>query len=582
MQVSPDKSSLRGISLRRDRVNHIGVRGEWSSVASSLPMFVMSAVYYFSRYTRDVRAPNIKFLIVGIAIVAVAIGYVVFLYSSEPKFTYTSVMRGEIVQEISASGNVEPPTQVNLHFKNAGKLVARGVEIGDMVEEGEVLARQDASELSAQLREVEAGVDVQQAKLAQLLAGAAAEDIRSAETDVANAKIAVEDEKEAAVKAMQDAYTKSDDAVRTKADVVFVNPRTAPEFNFVISDQRIEMSAESARAAVEKNLKMWNASVAALDSSSDLHAYVRDSETYLRAVTTLLDYIAQTLNLHVTNLSQTTLDTWKASVSTARTNVNTASSALTAASESLKAAEGALTSAEDALASKKAPARTADVALNEAQIRQAGAGMARIEALIDETRLVAPIGGLVTKVDGDVGEIIGSDATVVSITPVGGLQIKLNVSENNIVDVRVGQKARIILDSFGNDTEWEGSVIAVEPAETVIGGAVYYKTTVLSDSQDDRIRSGMTANVWITTATKEDAFSVPASAIHIRPTGLSTSSLDARSEERDGKKYVRVHTGRNGNVTERVVTTGIMGKEGVVEIVEGLSEGEQVVTGQGI
>jgi RND family efflux transporter MFP subunit len=512
-----------------------------------------------------VKIPGGLLSVLGIALVA-GIGLVAFLASSSrPSYVFATVSRGTIIEEASASGKVEPPSLIELHFKNSGRLVSRSADVGETVEEGQVLARQDAAELVAQLEEVEAGVDVQKARLGQLLAGASGEDVRLAETAVENAQQSVADKKNALEKALQDAYTKADDAVRTKADVVFADPRAAnPQINFIVSNQHVETNTELQRLSVESMLNAWNAALI-LSAYADLDATVADALNNLQKVTALLDLIAQALNAHVSGLSATTLDTWKLNISTARTTINAASAALISASEDIKDAKGVLASAQNALALKKAPARTEDIALYQAQIREAEARMGRIEAQVHDTRVVAPVAGLVTHTEGEVGEIVSSSESVVSLTPLGALQIKLNVSENNIANVRVGQKARITLDAFGNGVEWQGSVIAVDPAETIVGGAVYYQTTVLFDAEDERVKSGMTANAWIVTATHESALSVPSSAL----------------EMRDNLQFVRVRVRGSDSIEERVVQTGISGK-GVVEILTGLSGGEEVVVGEGI
>jgi hypothetical protein len=148
----------------------------------------------------------------------------------------------------------------------------------------------------------------------------------------------------------------------------------------------------------------------------------------------------------------------------------------------------------------------------------------------------------------------------VSLAAGGALQIQLNVVEDKIVNVRVGQQARITFDAIGGE-EFGGKVVTVEPVETIIGGAVYYRTTILFDKADERIRSGMTANVWIKTAVSADALFVPASAV----------------QSKDGKKIVQTLVA--GQVVKKEVSVGIENDAGMIEIVSGLSEGDQIILG---
>ncbi len=497
---------------------------------------------------------------VTVGVLALAgISYGVIDYNSSPSYNLIAVQRGTVIREASASGKVESPTHIDLHFKNSGRVTAKFVNTGDSVVAGQTLLRQDSRELSAQLQELNAGVDVQKAQLAQALAGASVEDIRLAETAVINALRAIKDAEAGLKKSIQDTYTKSDDAVRTKADVVFTNPRADnPQINFIINNTQLELKTESQREKIEGLLKNWSSSLK--ESTEDLETLVELSEENLSEVVRLLDYIAQSLNTHVAGLSETTLENWKASVSTARSNVNSVAATLSNKTEALASAQGALISAEDALAQAKAPIRKEDIELYQAQIRQAEASVARVRANLADTNLIAPVGGVITATEVNVGEIITPSVAAVSLAPSGMLQIKLNVSENNIVGVSVGQKTRITLDAFGNDTEWIGTVVAIDPAETIVGGAVYYQTTVVFDDVDERVRSGMTANVWVVIATREDVLFIPASAL----------------KKKGAVTYVEVYT--SDSIEERVVETGITGKSGVIEILSGLEENEQIVT----
>jgi len=463
------------------------------------------------------------------------------------EYETATVERQAIVQEVSANGNVEPLTEIELHFRGSGRLMSRPVRAGDVVEMGDTLAVQDEAQLRAQLAEMQAGVDVQRARLEQLLAGASAESVQLSESAVAGAR-------DALAKALRDAHTRADDAVRAKADIVFIDPLVPnPQLKFSVSDLIVEGRPEKQRLVVENALRAWSGELARLDGG-DPAALVASAQGHLREVMTFLDAVAYALNTDIEGIDEATIETWKAGVSTGRANVNAGAAALAVASDAYQGARGSF-------AVTTASARPEDRALVEAQIRQAEAGMQRIQAALEETAILAPVPGTITRARGEVGEIIGPETAVVSLMPDGGLQVRLNVSEGNIVNIEVGQKARITLDAF-QSAEWVGTVLEVEPAETVVGGAVYYETVVAFDAPDARIRRGMSANVWIQTAENAQALVVPASAIM----------------PRGGKSYIRVLIGTKPE--EREVQLGLSSSDGKVEIVSGLSEGENVILGE--
>lgn len=195
-----------------------------------------------------------------------------------------------------------------------------------------------------------------------------------------------------------------------------------------------------------------------------------------------------------------------------------------------------------------------DVTLPDPELLESEAVLQRV--------LTAPIDGFIAAVDGEVGETVEAQKTVVSIISADNLQVEVDIPETTIVNVKPGQPVKITLDAFDDETEWTGKVVDVDSVETMKGGAVYYKTTVFFDKEDARIRSGMTANVLIETAVSKDALFVPASAVR----------------KKGNQDIVQVLQGKQ--VVDKNVVTGLENDAGMVEIVSGLSRGEKVVIGE--
>lgn len=507
---------------------------------------------------------NKKTLFITVGIVVVALGVVGALFFqrlSNVSYELSDVKKGDIVQEVSASGKVESPTKIDLRFKNSGKLVLLNAKVGRKVSAGQLLAKQDTTQLDAQVSEMQAGIDLQKAKLNQLLSGVSAEDIDLSETAMVNAKQALEDAKYTLINTLNNSYTKSDDAVRGKSDQLFSNPKTSnPQLVFVGSNFQLDNDVEWERMLIESTLNTWTESLSLVSNQSDLLSAIALANQNTDQIKLFLNKLALLVNALAPNssISQTTVDKWKTDISTARTNVDTAISNLLSAKENLKTKEAGLKTAEGQLALKKAPIRSSDVAVYQAQINQAEASLQKIQAQREDFMISAPLPGVVTEVNGEVGEIIGPDKIVVSFGAGGALQIKLNIVEDNIVNVKVGQEAKITFDSIEKET-FLGKIVAIDPAETTIGGAVYYQTIVLFDKADERIKSGMTANVWIKTAVSENTLFVPESALQYK----------------DGVMIVQVLA--SGSVLDREIVTGTKNNLGMIEVISGLSEGEQVL-----
>lgn len=459
----------------------------------------------------------------------------------------TLVVRpADFLQQVSVSGKVVAAENLDLSFEQSGRITSVPVVVGQKVYPGQTLASQNAAELSAQLAEMQAGIDVEKAKLAQLLAGASPEDVAVSET-------AVESAKQKLVDALQDAYTKADDAVRGKADQMFSNPRNSSvKLNSVFIQNRTAI--ENQRFLLESTLNNWSSDLVSLSASSDLALSVLSAEDNLLKVKTFLDALAVGTNSLTPNsdVSQTTIDKWKTDISTARANVNTATANLTSTSDTLSSAEADLTL-------KRAPARQADIDLYQAEVKQAEASTQNVVAQIAKRSLRAPLAGVVTVVNAKIGSNATAGEVMISLIGANSLQIESFVPEKNIPFIKLGDKATLTLDAYGADVPFDATVVSIDPAETIRDGVSTYRVKFAVDKSDERIKSGMTANVLVTTEKKSNVIAVPQGIV----------------ESRGGKKFVQVRSG--ASVSEREVTTGSVSSLGQVEITSGLKEGEVVI-----
>lgn len=224
------------------------------------------------------------------------------------------------------------------------------------------------------------------------------------------------------------------------------------------------------------------------------------------------------------------------------------------------------------LASLVAPARSADMALAQAQISQAQASLASVQKQIDDSRLLSPIDGVITQVNYEVGEqFAGGGKALIMVLVNNNFDIEVDVTESDISKIKVNNPVEITLDAFGDDVKFHGQVYFIEPAQTVIQNVVYYKVKISfsnaqeikewSENKQIQIKAGMTANTTITTNYKEKAIKIPSRGI---------------IEKTDGEKMVRIL--KNNKLEEVKISLGLRGDEGMVEIVSGVNDGDEIIT----
>lgn len=264
--------------------------------------------------------------------------------------------------------------------------------------------------------------------------------------------------------------------------------------------------------------------------------------------------------------------TRKLTLTTAENNLKNAQEAKETADENADLAE---VSANNSLEAAKAKVKTT---VSEFAERSRDAAVANAQAAYDialnnlsRSVLRSPINGQVAEVNNKKGEVLGTGVIKESFARIisGDLLIEAQIPESDILKIKQGIKADFTLDAIGSDEKFQAEVIEIFPASTVIGDVITYKVRLKLNSPDPRFKPGMTANLDIKTAEKNNVLMVPLRAIKLAPGS-------DRGTEGD-HKYVEIL--KDNNVTEKVeVTTGLFGDEGMTEIKSGLKEGDKVVT----
>ena len=466
------------------------------------------------------------------ALVVVALGGYFFFGRNGGMGATLDISLGDFREEVRVSGTVIAARDADLGFAANGRIAGVYARVGQHVAAGTILAQTENGDLAAALREAEAD-------LASLQAGTRPEELAVASAAVTSAQAELVD-------SIQSAYTTSDDAIHNKVDTFFTNARTDPKLTFTTSNANLKATIELGRSSIESVLAKWATLVGNLSRESAASG-AAESQRYLAQVTTLLADINAAINQGVPDptVTSATLSSYGTTLATARTNVNTAAAALTSDS-------AALDSAEKNLALKRAGSTPENIAVQEATVAAAEASLAK-------TRIFAPFGGTVTRMDAKVGEIASPTASLISIQSDGVFQIETFVPEVVIAQVAVGNPATTTLDAYGSSALFPATVVAVDPAETVKDGVPTYKTTLAFLAADPRIRSGMTVNVVIETGVLKDATVIPAGAVGTK----------------DGNSYVSILKG--GAAVNRKVTLGPSPALGQVEILFGLSSGDTIL-----
>jgi len=478
-----------------------------------------------------------------------------------PVYETDTVMRGDVREEVDVTGTVAPAEDVLLSFEQGGKVSYVPVSVGTYVYAGQPIAYLSNDDMQAQLQGAEARRDAAYADLAKLKEGTRPEQLSVYDAQVTQAKRSVSEAELSVYDTMQDAFTRADSAVRGSTDQLFANPRsTRPTLSVFVADPALKNDIEWRRFLLEEMLTTWEAS---LSVKTDITTDSNTAEKNLSDVQTFLQKVALAVNgLEATSsLTQSTIDGYKSAVASGRSSISVAITGLSSAKTGLVSAEQALRVSESQYALQAAPATDATIRAAEAQVASAEAQVAQYRALVAKTMLTAPVGGTITSLDVKAGETVMAGKEVARLISVGKYEIETYVPEADITKVRAGDHATFTLDAYDDNVIFDATVVMIDPAETVIGGVSTYKVTLRFIDTEDKVRSGMTANVTILTKERNDVLTVPSRAIEKRE---------------DGTSFIKVPQA-DGSVSEYTVVPGLRGSDGRTEVSGDITEGEEVV-----
>ena len=226
------------------------------------------------------------------------------------------------------------------------------------------------------------------------------------------------------------------------------------------------------------------------------------------------------------------------------------------------------------------------------QTEQARAALKQARDDLAKTTIYAPMAGTITDLNKEQGEIaIGSqfqpDVILVS-ADLSAMEAQVNVDENDIVAIAVGQAAEIEVDAL-LDQPLAGTVAEIANSANASGAGSAdqkneFEIKIAITDPPATLRPGMTASADVFTKTNENALSVPIQSVAVRTVdqllmaGEDRQAAAARyTADRDGFVEI-VFRIEDGRAVARQVTTGIQGDE-LIEILDGLAEGDEVVTG---
>jgi HlyD family secretion protein len=527
------------------------------------------------------------FIILLVIVIAIIIFLLIISKDQKNNFDLFTVEKGTIQTKIEETGILRKGERINLSFKSAGRIEKLYAKAGDSISQDDLLAEIDSSAAYHQFKQAEANLDLAKAEFEKLLAGASEEEIQVAKTQLQNAennlKNKQKDLKNVEINAEQDLASAYKDAYSSLDDTYLDLYNAYLVIDSIQRSYFIDNDYDSVDVKDRKN--QLNSSLAEMESYLDL----LETELVYGDLDNALEVFEQELSSAKSHFSAiksiTEKPNWRGVVSasdktlidTNRSYVVTAYSEIIDAKQdinntkisnqtSIDTAENAILTAEDNLQSAQdnldlvlsGPTKE-EKDLYQAKIASAQAEVDRLRQLLTDTKLRSPLNGEIIEIHKYVGEVIQPSNPVISFLPDEELNIEVDIYEEDIVNIDVGDRVEIDLIAFP-DEEFLGTVTFIDPAEKLIDQVVYYEIKISLDKITNRMKPGMSADVAIIAEQKNNVLKIPDDALIFE----------------DNKNFVEVYKDNCG-IEKREVEIGLEGTDSYIEIISGLEEGEKAI-----
>ncbi|MDA1307610.1 MAG: efflux RND transporter periplasmic adaptor subunit [Acidobacteria bacterium] len=324
---------------------------------------------------------------------------------------------------------------------------------------------------------------------------------------------------------------------------------------------------------------------------------------------------------------QTQVNSREASLAAARSQLVETRRSLDNVRTNLKQAEDNLAREQELFKAGLTPRATLDRAENEVKLRQADLAQREQSIITQETRIrqdeaalenaqfdlgkvriSSPIAGIVTRRNIEEGETVvvgtmnNAGTVLLTVADLSVIETEIEVDETDIPFIQLGQPATIKIDAIP-DREFTGRVTevgnsAIQATGAAAQRATNFKVIVTLEGEVPNVRPGFTCTTTITTATREKAIAVPIQATTVRemvvnadgslvraavvagqsPTARRASAPTELEPGQTRKEVEGAFLVRDGHAVFTPIKVGIAG-ERFFEVLEGLTEGDEVITG---
>src|SRR3989344_520199 len=525
----------------------------------------------------------------------------------ETRYVLASVEKGVLIVSVSGSGQVSASNQIDVKSKASGDILRIDIKNGDSVKAGALIAQLDSRDAQKTARDAE--MNLESAKLALQKLEEPADKL-----SVIQAENSLEQAKESKHKAEEDLKNAYEDGLNAVASAFIDLPAIMPGLDSMLfsstierdqwnadwyanqilpykSDTKVLQYKDDAESAYKLARKKYDETFARYKTiTRDSGTAAIESiiiETYETAkaiaeavkaendyVDFVQDFMEQRDRVIPVGMSahQSSLDSYTGITNSRLSNLSSITQTIENSKKAIVSAERSIIEKTESLAKLKAGANPLEIQSQKLAIKQRENSLRDAQEKLSDYFIRVPFGGVVAEVNIKDGESVSSGTVVATIIARQRIA-EISLNEVDVAKVKVDQKTTLTFDAV-EGLSIAGAVAEIDAIGTVSQGVVTYNVKVGFDTQDDRIKPGMSVSAAIITDMKQDVIMIPNAAVKLAGGRYFAEMLDGTISPQDAANQNGIIS--QSSPRQQPVEIGLA-NESMTEILSGLEDGNIVV-----
>lgn len=491
------------------------------------------------------KIPKKYIVIFGVVILALVVW---FFFLRKPAtattYTYGKVRSGEIAIEVTGTGQISASNEIALIAKAAGKITSLPVQVGQELKGGDLISQVDARD---------AYISLQTAQIAfqKLVQPADAVTVVQTKNSYDDAVANLNKGYDSAVVAMASTFIDLPEIMNGLNDLYFTP-------NGYMSDQRTTLLSPTSKIYRESAVNSYAQAKRKYDSIEAAYRSINRSsgtstiEASLTDIYEATSYITQAIKdakvaIDYTRIKQT--EYYSSGANTASTNIDSWSTKINSHLSDLSSAKNTLDTTTRSVKEKTESLIKLETGADPLDIESQRLSLQQKQNAYSDAFTRAPFDGILAKLSVKLGDDV-SNGTAIGTFITKQKIATISLNEIDAAKIKVGQKVSLTVDAI-DGLKIEGTVSEIDLVGTVSQGVVTYTVKISLNTQDERIRSGMSVSATIVTESKTGILVVPSTAIKNNMVTMK-------------------------DLTVKKIETGIS-NDFLTEVISGLQEGDSIV-----